>query len=175
MDTECRVWPIMWTYTKDHAELEAAYIGRDFSGYCEDVRMRYISVPDGLLPVVEPGGRIMDFAWRDELEMDANWRPLNRWLMPLETEAVVWSGVDVEESVAHSIIDSAPRRGDAAPLSSTYQWIKLSEAARQLSCSTRTLRRWRAAGKVAAKDMRRAPGRQWIFRAAAVDRLLAGD
>jgi hypothetical protein len=175
MDTKRRLWSIMWSFTKDQAELVAAYYGRDFSLYCDDLRMCYISAPDGLLPVVGDDGRIMDFAWRDQLEMDPNWRPLNRWLMPLEAEAVVWSDTHVEASVAESIIYRDPRPGEAALLPSVHEWVKLSEAARRLSCSTRTLRRWRAAGKVAETEMRRAPGRQWVFRASAVERLLAGD
>lgn len=171
MDTVCRVVTVM-RKLMDQDELEASYIGADFSAYMDDVRLLHVSPPVGLLPEVDKWGEIVGFAWRDELEERGDWLPLNKWLLPLETEAVVgtvalFAAFDEEDDED----DEDWVKEEYAALPTAPEWIKLSEAARRLSCSTKTLRRWRAAKRIAQSDMRRGPGGQWVFRVSALERL----
>ena len=110
--------------------------------------------PKDYIPLVSESGMIVDLIPIDQFTMPyawSLWKPLDLWLMPTD-----WQDVEAVAFRRYGVGD----------------WIKLSEAARRLSCHPRTLHRWREAGHIAKCDMLSLPGNHWVVLESALEELL---
>jgi hypothetical protein len=155
-----------------------------FSDYM-DYRERTWRWETGLVPEVDERGDILGFLSLDDdllgVTERMQYRPLDRFLIGMDWED---AEVDLQGGQA-DFLPEEPLRGDRFRRLDDQKvfavverrevvgdWVKLSVAARRLSCHPRTLHRWRESGHIGRADMVSMPGGHWIVSELALEELV---